>query len=138
MHHVFKRRKFDHISSSLKSLHWIKIRQRIEYKVLSLTYLALQYGEPHYLHELLTLHSDISVSTRSSAFVTLRRPTTSHRKTEDRSFYHMAPALWNALPGNLRIPAILGGSLETPVLALTRKQFSSRLKTYLFSKSFPP
>ena len=135
---VFKRRKFDHISSSLKSLHWLRIRQRIEYKVLSLTYSALQYGEPHYLHQLLTLQPHISVSTRSSAFVTLRRPPTSHRKIEERSFYHMAPALWNALPGNLRIPAVPGGSLETPVLALTRKQFSSHLKTYLFSKSFPP
>ena len=86
----------------------------------------------------LTLQPHISVSTRSSAFVTLRRPPTSHRKIEERSFYHMAPALWNALPGNLRIPAVPGGSLETPVLALTRKQFSSHLKTYLFSKSFPP
>ena len=35
---VTKTPKFHHISPILKSLHWIKINERIQYKVLSLTY----------------------------------------------------------------------------------------------------
>jgi len=34
----------------LKSLHWLKIEQRIEYKVLSITYKTLLSGQPSYLH----------------------------------------------------------------------------------------
>ena len=32
-----------YITSHLKSLHWLKITQRIQYKILSLTYKSLQY-----------------------------------------------------------------------------------------------
>ncbi len=33
--------KYQHISPTMKKLHWLPIRQRIEYKVLLLTYKAL-------------------------------------------------------------------------------------------------
>ena len=36
---VFKAPKFTHTTPILKSLHWLKINQRIEYKILSLTYI---------------------------------------------------------------------------------------------------
>ena len=39
---VCKSSKFSHITPLLKSLHWLKIRQRIEYKVLCITYKTLQ------------------------------------------------------------------------------------------------
>jgi len=38
----------------IKSLHWLKINERIEYKLLSITYKALTIAQP-------TLHSLISV-----------------------------------------------------------------------------
>jgi len=38
---VYKTPKFAHISPVLKSLHWLKIEQRIQYKVASLTYKVL-------------------------------------------------------------------------------------------------
>jgi len=34
---VFKAHKFTHTTPILKSLHWLKINQRIEYKIISLT-----------------------------------------------------------------------------------------------------
>jgi len=39
---VSKTPRYRHISPILKSLHWLKIDQRIQYKVLSLTYKTLQ------------------------------------------------------------------------------------------------
>ena len=38
---VCNTRRFTHITPALKSLHWLKIRERIAYKVISLTYNAL-------------------------------------------------------------------------------------------------
>src|SRR6218665_3227998 len=45
-----------HITPVLKSLHWLKIREHIHFKVLSLTYSSLQSSQPTYLHELFTIH----------------------------------------------------------------------------------
>ena len=41
------RRKFDHITPVLKDLHWLPVEQRIEYKVLLLTYKALHGKARH-------------------------------------------------------------------------------------------
>ena len=48
-------------------------------------------------------HHTTTRSTRSSAVVTLQRPSNPSRlKISDRSFYFRAPALWNALSHHLR------------------------------------
>ena len=50
--------RFAHISPVLKSLHWLKIDQRIHYKVLSITYKTLQTHKPSYLYNLLQVQSN--------------------------------------------------------------------------------
>lgn len=138
---VSKSPKFCHINPLLKSLHWLKIQQRIEYKVLSITYKTLQSGQPSYLHSLLTVKSNRA--TRSSDIITLQRPSVRSRlKVTDRSFTHHAPVLWNSLPKQLRQPSahqsLSTPSDSTPLLALSSHQFHSKLKTFLFDQSFPP
>lgn len=132
---ITSKRKFDHITPTLHSLHWLKIKQRITYKIMSLTYTALQTGQPHYLRHLLTVQPPRS--TRSGTLVTLSRPPTSKLKISDRSFYHKAPAIWNSLPAHLRQPAS-PHSTTPSILALSRHQFLARLKTHLFKQSYPP
>jgi len=41
--------KFQHITPILKSLHWLKVSERIEYKIISLTYKILNTTQPPYL-----------------------------------------------------------------------------------------
>ena len=137
---VSKTPRFTHISPILRSFHWLKIDQRIQYKVLSLTYKTLQSQKPSYLYNLLNIQTN--TSTRSSTSVTLQRPTVNSRlKITDRSFTHHAPVLWNSLPRDLRQPATHSShtdvSCSTAQLALSAPQFLSRLKTHLFHKSFP-
>ena len=48
----------------LKSLHWLKVQERIEYKIISTTYKVLQSSSPHYLRDIITIHP--SRSTRLS------------------------------------------------------------------------
>ena len=69
---VAKTTKFHHITPILKSLHWLKIDERIHYKVLSLTYKSLHTGHPSYLRSLLSFAPNRS--TRSSSLLTLNRP----------------------------------------------------------------
>ena len=51
---IFDLRKNDHITESLKELHWLPIRSRIEYKIALITYKTLNGDGPAYLQELLT------------------------------------------------------------------------------------
>jgi hypothetical protein len=132
--------KFSHITPILKSLHWLKIEQRIHFKILSLTYKALDTNRPTYLRSLLTVQ-DIR-NTRSASIVSLVHPTNPSRlKITNRSFFHMAPVLWNRLPTNLRArsqcPAENSSASPSP-FALSPSQFHAKLKSYLFHHSFPP
>ena len=84
-------------------------------------------------------------NTRSSDVVTLARPSSaSSLKVTDRSFQYASPHLWNALPFLLREPVsplytYLNPSFCSPLSpSITPLLFHSKLKTYLFGKSFPP
>ena len=132
--------KFHHITPILKSLHWLAINQRIQYKVLCLTHKSLKTGHPSYLRSLLS--STPRRSTRSSSLITLNRPSvTSGLKISNRSFYHFAPVLWNSLPSYLRHAAHHSTSSPTPgscIPELSTSVFLKKLKSHLFRISFPP
>ena len=132
---VCRTSKFSHITPTLKSLHWLKVRERIEYKILSLTYNSLQIHQPSYLSDLLTIQLNVH-NTRSSTLVTLSRPPVVRAAIAKRSFFHSAPVLWNSLPPALRQPAPPAEAGST--LAIPRSCFLSQLKTHLFLKSYPP
>ena len=51
-----KTRKFDHISPILCTLHWLPVKFRIEYKILLLTYKALNGLAPQYLSDLISYY----------------------------------------------------------------------------------
>ena len=134
---------------TLRSLHWLKVNERIEYKLLSLAYKVLTTSQPSYLNNLIFVQPPRS--TRSSSAVTLSRPPTiSSLKITDRSFRYASPRLWNQLPDSFRQPrqscldspphSLVSSSLLSSPLSssITPSLFHSRLKTYLFNKSFPP
>jgi len=55
---VFTRtRKYDHISPVLSTLHWLPIKHHIHFKILLITYKALNSLAPQYLSEHLTHYS---------------------------------------------------------------------------------
>jgi hypothetical protein len=131
---VCKTSKFSHITPTLQTLHWLKVRERIDYKILALTYNSLQFHEPSYLSDCLSIQPNVH-NTRSSMLVTLKRPSVARAAIAKRSFFHSAPVLWNSLPSALRLPAPpeAGGTL-----AVSRSHFLALLKTHLFLKSYPP
>ena len=92
-----------HVSPILRSVHWLRITERIEYKLLSLTYKVLTTTQPPYLHKLISTQCPRSI--RSSSVVSFaRRPSSSTLKITDRSFRYASPCLFNQLPLSLRKP----------------------------------
>ena len=110
---VVKAPKSSHITPILRSLHWLKITEHIEYKLLSLTYKVLTVTQPSYLHNLITVQPPRS--TRSSSLVTLARPSTSCSLwITDRSFQYASPRLWNQLPASFHQPCTNLSSSASP------------------------
>jgi len=71
---VMKAPKSCHITHILRSLHWRRITERIEYKLLSLTYKVFTTTRPPYLHNLISIQRPRCM--RSSSVVTLARTAT--------------------------------------------------------------
>ncbi len=115
-------RKYDHITPILQSLHWLPIKYRISYKILLLTYKALNGLAPAYLTSLLSRYNP-SRSLRSQNSGLLVVPRIAKSTKGGRAFSYLAPKLWNSLPDNVR---------GSDTLSL----FKSRLKTHLFSQAF--
>jgi len=93
---VVKAHKSSHITPILKSLHWLKVSEHIEYKLLSLTYKVFTTSQPSYLNNLISVQPPHS--TRSSSVVILScPPTISSLKIIDRSFRYASPRLCNQL-----------------------------------------
>ena len=65
--------KYQHITPTLKKLHWLPIKQRIDCKLCLLTYKTLTNQQPTYLYNSLSFPSH-SVSTRSSDSLVLSIP----------------------------------------------------------------
>ena len=87
--------KFKHIIPILKSLHWLKVSERITYTIISLTYKILNTTQPSYLYDLVYIQPPHGHNTRSSPYVTLIKPSSSLKVTH-RSFRHASPHLISA------------------------------------------
>ena len=138
-----------HTFSSLAQDHWT---HRIQ---APLTYLQSSHNYPTSIPSYKLISTQRPRSTRSSSVVTLARPASSSSlKITDRSFRYASPCLWNQLPFSLRKPhsgtssfiscspipsPITSSSSDSPLCtSITPSLFHSRLKTYLFHKSYPP
>ncbi len=115
-------RKYDHISPVLSRLHWLPTKHRIDFKILLMTYKALNGLAPQYLSELLS-HYSPPRPLRSQNSGRLIIPRISKSTAGGRSFSFLAPKLWNNLPNTVR---------EADTLC----QFKSRLMTHLFNLTY--
>ena len=98
---VAKVKKSEHITPTLAHLHWLPIQQRIEYKVLLLTFKALHGLAPEYLAELICQYQP-AMNLRSEDQELLCVPPTNLVTYGDRAFVKAAPTLWNRLPIHVR------------------------------------
>ena len=99
---------------STYKLHWLKMPDRVRFKLCTLVYSCLHGIGLHYLSDLCT-PATVHVQLRSS--VTLERslslPRTKIRTLGPRGFYLSPSAAWKALPVHLRDPDLSLNSFKT-------------------------
>ena len=110
---ILKGNKFDRtsISKQIQELHWLRVKDRITFKVLLTVHKSLNGIAP----------DDIQLKFKklSSERVEKLVIPTSNSRYGDKSISVRAPKLWNCLPQELRIECDIN-------------QFKKKLKTFLF------
>lgn len=114
-------RKYDHISPVLRSLHWLPVAQRIDFKTALLVYKSLNGLAPKYILDMLVPYEP-SRTLRTSGMGLLQVPKV-RTKHGEAAFQFYAAKTWNRLPGDVR---------QAPTLTM----FKSRLKTVLFANAY--
>ena len=86
--------KYDHIMPVLHDLHWLPVKYRIHFKILLLTFKALNGMAPAYIRNLINVRKHARYSLCSNSSITLLHPAGKMKKTfGDRSFSVAAPTL---------------------------------------------
>ncbi|XP_028291926.1 putative leucine-rich repeat-containing protein DDB_G0290503 [Gouania willdenowi] len=89
-----------HITPVLQQLHWLPIKQRINFKILLITFKALHNLAPPYISDLLHIATPAR-TLLSSSTLQLSVPPAKLITMGHRAFSYCAPQLWNSLPTNL-------------------------------------
>jgi hypothetical protein len=126
---ITRNKKHEHITPILLNLHWLPVLLRIEYKILLLTYRAMNDLAPTYLQELIHTYNP-SRCLRSSSQGLLHCPKSRLTTYGDRAFSVAAPKFWNSLPLDLRCSDNLI-SFKTSLKTLLYKRFLANPSVYI-------
>jgi len=113
----------DHISPVLRSLHWLPVKQRVDYKLATLVYKSLQGQAPSYLVDDCQLIADSGRRQLRSAHANVLSVPRRNTRLGDRSFSVAGPRIWNSPPASLRQPDIEFG------------HFKRLLKAFMFGET---
>jgi hypothetical protein len=116
----------------LIELHWLRIRERIDYKLAIMVYRCLHGTAPTYLAQMFTRTSAVSARRQqrfssaaiASGFHRFCAPTFRLVAVGGRALDVVDASVWNSLPADI-------------TSADTISAFRKRLKTFLFRQSFP-
>jgi len=118
---ILKQHKFVHVTPLLVQLHWLPIRQRVTFKLATLTFKLIHSHQPSYLFELIDMYQPVRYLRSSDLNLLCAHRTRTVLAT--RAFKHSAVAVWNNLLPDIR-------NCETLY------SFKRRLKTVLFRAAF--
>ena len=124
---IFNARGRDHVTPLLEELHWLRVNERISFKIACLTWRCLHDRGPSYLSEDIRVvsRSGRRQGLRSSDSVNLIRPHTHNVSHGDRSWSAAASVVWKDLKPH---------SLKDEDSYMT---FRRGLKSYLWTRSYP-
>ena len=128
---VTKRTRYESSSKILADLHWLPVRQRIDYKISLLTFKTLVNSKPSYLNDLLRV-SMPTRSLRSSSNGLLLDIPFCKTETIGRAFMSTAPKIWNKLPQDLRILALPERNSDPSAILYFKKS----LKCFMYKSAF--
>jgi len=122
---VLRKLKYDSISADIRDrLHWLPVKQRIEFKICVLVFKCRSNEAPVYLSEMLhAVQRPTRYNLRSDTRLDYDIPRCSSVRSGPRSFAVSGPTLWNSLPNSLKDCVSLSA-------------FKTGLKAWLFKKAF--
>jgi len=123
---IYSTSRNSHITSILRQLHWLKARERIDFKLAVLVYKCLHETDPSYLADELRHSSEFASRRRlrSASLLNLIVRRTRLSTYGDRVISVAGPRVWNSLPPH--VTSASSGNI-----------FKTRLKSFLISRSFP-
>ena len=124
---VFRLSRYDHVSDALATLHWLRLPQRVDFKVAVMAFRVLHGLAPPYILNDLVRVADLPGRRRlrSSSSHQLLVPTFRLTTVGRRTFPVAASLLLcNSLPSDIQ---------SCPSLSV----FRQRLKTFIFRQHFP-
>jgi len=127
-------KKFEHISTSLQSLHWLPVAFRPRFKLLCIVFRALRGVGPLYLEELICPYRPTR-SLRSESKNLLYVPACRTATYGNRLFTLETAILWNDLPHEVRDAENLS-SFKTAQNSLFQYCLSSKLSFRMFEVYF--
>jgi len=100
---VYRLRRYDHITDALATLHWLRLPERVDFKVAVAAFRVLHGLAPPYLSQL-TCVADLPGRRRlrSSSSQLLQVPPFRRSTVGRRSFPVAASVLWNSLPFDIQ------------------------------------
>ena len=116
-------RKYDHVSASIYSLHWLKVRECTTYKIAYLVHCCKMRLAPQYLIDVLPTFNH-NRSPRSSISSNLPSAKCQTSLVSEGSFSAVEPKIWTSLPSGVQFEKSSNG-------------FRKGLKTFLFGQSCP-
>ena len=114
---------YNHVTASMKPLHWLRVREHISYKIACLVHWCKVGTARQYLIDLLPMATH-NCSLRSSTSTNLQSAKCRTGLAKEWSFSAAGPKVWNSIP-----PGVWAEK--------SRESFRKSLKTYLFGQSYP-
>ena len=111
-------RMTDHITPVLRDLHWLPVKKRTDFKLLTQIHCALHQASPLYLKEMWKLRQPPRALRSADDQWLLCVPRVKRHEGERSALRH-GSRLWNQLPPSLRKP-------------MCKDTFKKKLKTFLF------
>ena len=114
-------RKFDHISSVMADLQWLKVNGHIIFTVVVFMYKCVTSTAPTYLSDLVIKSHGRPLCSSTIGLLPISKCNTI--LVQNSSFSSMGPKIWNGLPQSIRH-------------ATSLDQFKELLKMFLFKRSY--
>ena len=99
---VCKAKKSNHVQPILKSVHWLPVTHRIQYKISSICFNSLSGKFRQYLSDLIQPDTPTRNSRSASYTHTFVIPRVNTKLFGERLFSYTGPSVWNNLPRSVR------------------------------------
>ena len=120
---VCQKRKFDSATECLMALHWLPVKYRIEFKVATIVYKALNNQAPEYIMNLFKVKQSERTLRSDSNYKVLHVPHVRKATFAMRALSVKGPQIWNELENDVK---------KQPSLA----SFKAKLKSAMFKKAY--